>query len=128
MSEPRGIRHDFATAYSEDYVGVAPEEFVRSPTADGQGVRVAGTCPRCLGGTATEYRYGTPGTGTKGLLDRLRAVRRAPAPQEQDSALLREVHFCECGYAHGGLPADAPFVGCGASWRLSGLSEDGATG
>ncbi|MEU0004918.1 hypothetical protein ABZ079_11615 [Streptomyces sp. NPDC006314] len=122
MSEPRGMRHVFSTSYAETYVGVAPEGFVRCSAGEAQGVRVEGTCPRCLGGTVSEYRYGTPGTGTKGLLDRLRAVRQAPAPQEQDAALLREVHFCECGHPHPGLPADAPFVGCGASWRLSRLS------
>ncbi|MEU6917037.1 hypothetical protein [Streptomyces olindensis] len=128
MSESRNPDHDFGAVYVEAYVGVGTGHFVRRATADRQGVLVKGACPRCLGDTASEYRYGLPGTGTKGLLDRLRGAHPAPTGTEAipDGAevLLREVHFCECGHPHPGLPADAPFVGCGASWRVAALHAE----
>ncbi|MFF3331972.1 hypothetical protein ACFYWX_20815 [Streptomyces sp. NPDC002888] len=121
MSESPPAPHDFGTAYVETYVGVATGVFVRQTVDDGPGLRVEGTCPRCHGRTASEYRYGLPGTGTKGLLDRMRGGPPAAPQGDADDALLREVHFCECGHPHPELPADAPFVGCGASWRVAAL-------
>ncbi|MDG9718267.1 hypothetical protein [Streptomyces sp. DH24] len=120
MSESPCPSHDFNTAYTETDLGVATGVFTRRHAADGQSVLVEGVCPRCHGNTASEYRHGLPGTGTKGL-DLLRRNRR-PAPQDDDTALLREVHFCECGHPHPGLPADAPWVGCGAGWRVAALT------
>ncbi|MFF5480625.1 hypothetical protein ACFY5C_25250 [Streptomyces sp. NPDC012935] len=121
MAEPPCRSHDFSAGYAETYLGVTTAVFARRAAADRQSVLVEGVCPRCHGDTATEYRHGVPGTGTKGVLDRLRQARR-PSPQDEDAVLLAEVHFCECGHPHPDLPADAPWVGCGASWRVAALT------
>ncbi|MFF7165749.1 hypothetical protein ACFZBP_31005 [Streptomyces sp. NPDC008086] len=123
MTEASGAVHDFNATYLESYLGVAPNGFVRLTAEDGEGLRVQGTCPRCHGDTASEYRYGVPGTGTKGLFSALRRTPVAPTQDDTHSLILREVHFCECGHPHPDLPADAPFVGCGASWRVGQLSN-----
>ncbi|SEQ78593.1 hypothetical protein SAMN04487983_100841 [Streptomyces sp. yr375] len=126
MSEapPVNHNHNHSTTYLETYVGVVAGDFVRRDAESGPGLRIEGTCPRCQGGTVSEYPYGLAGTGTKGIFSRRGA---APAPVSvpvsgEETALLREVHFCECGHPHPDLPADAPFVGCGASWRVAALS------
>ncbi|MFE0535539.1 hypothetical protein ACFW20_16100 [Streptomyces nigra] len=122
MTEAPLAGHNFDAAYRETYVGVAPDAFVRLGAEDNEGLRIQGTCPRCHGDTASEYRYGVPGTGTKGLLSLLRGKPDVPSQDDAQALVLREVHFCECGHPHPDLPVDAPFVGCGASWRLGELS------
>jgi hypothetical protein len=126
MTEPQPRGHDFTVVYAEEDMGRTALSFTRRPSADGHGVLVEGTCPRCHGRTATEYRHGAPGTGTKGL--RARLTRRQPAPDDGADAdtLVREVHFCECGHPHPELPPDAPFTGCGASWRIGALPPGGS--
>ncbi|MET7611004.1 hypothetical protein ABZX97_07830 [Streptomyces seoulensis] len=109
-------------------MGTAPNVFMRHRTEDQQGVRIEGTCPRCHGNTASEYRFGTPGTGTKGLADLLRGVRPSREEEVESGALLREVHFCECGHPHPELPVNAPFIGCGASWQVLELNEGEQSG
>ncbi|MFG2462161.1 hypothetical protein ACGFWE_34535 [Streptomyces sp. NPDC048523] len=116
--EPPAPAHDFALAYAEEDMGPSAAPFVRTPSADGQGVVVEGLCPRCHGRTSTEYRYGAPGTGTKGVRAWLTGRHPAPAEDADADLLTRELHFCECGHPHTNLPQDAPFTGCGASWRI----------
>ncbi|WP_230196429.1 hypothetical protein [Streptomyces coriariae] len=121
MSEAPRIDHDHGTPYRETYMGVVGDVFVRRAAEGGPGLRIEGTCPRCRGGTVSEYPYGLAGTGTKELFPRWRRTEPAPA-QSEEAALLHEVHYCECGHPHPELPADVPFVGCGASWRVAALS------
>lgn len=123
MTEPPHTGHDFALDYAEEDMGRAAAPFTRRSSADGHGIVVEGSCPRCHGSTATEHRHGVPGTGTKGL--RAWLTSRPPAPEQSD-ALLDEVHFCECGHPHPNLPPDAPFTGCGASWRVQALVPGGS--
>ena len=125
MTEPPRPSHDFTTVYAENDLGLTALPFARRASADGHGIVVEGNCPRCHGRTATEYRHGLPGTGTKGLLTWLTGAGAAPGNDAAD--LTREVHFCECGHPHPNLPADAAFVGCGASWRLAALTSGDVT-
>lgn len=122
MTQPPAPTHDFTTAYREEELGPTTVPFTRRTAPDGHGVVVEGTCPRCRGRTATEYRYGPPGTGTKGLWTWLSGAGEQPA--DDAAVLVAEVHFCECGHPHPDLPADAP-VGCGASWRIITLLDSG---
>ncbi|MFG2131292.1 hypothetical protein ACGFNV_26205 [Streptomyces sp. NPDC048751] len=119
MTESPARGHDFAVDYAEEDMGRASAPFTQWSAPDGHGVVVEGDCPRCHGRTRTEYRHGVPGTGTKGLRSWL--TGRHPVPAEDAHALLDEVHFCECGHPHPNLPPDAPFTGCGASWRVRAL-------
>ncbi|MEU6235938.1 hypothetical protein [Kitasatospora sp. NPDC047058] len=113
---PSAPAHEHALAYAEDDLGETPAAgFSQQPSPDGRAVVVEGTCPRCHGHTVTRFPLGLPGTGTKGLFDVL--TGRGAAAADEDP-LAGEVHFCECGHAHPQLPADAVFVGCGASWRI----------
>ncbi|MEH0582019.1 MULTISPECIES: hypothetical protein [Streptomyces] len=125
MSEAPRVNHghDHGTAYLETYVGVVTGVFVRRAAEGGPGLRIEGTCPRCQGGTVSEYPYGLAGTGAKGGFSWRRGTDPTQAQaQSEEAALLREVHYCECGHPHPDLPAEAPFVGCGASWRVTALS------
>ncbi|MFG2647574.1 hypothetical protein [Streptomyces sp. NPDC048436] len=117
MTEPTSAAHDFQSEYLEQHVGEAPTPFTWRASGDGQGVVLEGSCPRCRGRTASEYRRGLPGTGTKGLRDWLRGTP-APSPAADAAALTRERHFCECRHPHPHMPPDAAFVGCGASWHV----------
>ncbi|MFF9522402.1 hypothetical protein ACF1DV_10570 [Streptomyces achromogenes] len=127
MTDAHPPGHAFTLAYEEEDMGLVAVPFTVTPSTDGHGIVVTGACPRCHGRTSTEYRHGAPGTGTKGLRSWL--TGRHPAPDvNADAALLRrELHFCECGHPHAGLPQDAPFIGCGASWRVNGLDASGAS-
>lgn len=109
--------HDFTVPYLEDDLGEVPAAFTRQPAPDGRSVLVEGRCPRCHGHTATEYRRGVPGGGTKGLFSRSRV-------KEPPDVLATEVLFCECGYLHPNQPTDPVFLGCGASWRVVTPSGD----
>lgn len=111
--------HDHDKPYAEDDLGeVAATDFTQQPAPNG-GVIVAGTCPRCHGRTRTEFQRGLPGTGSKGLFDWLSGGgRHSSAETAEEDPLATEVHFCECGHVHPLQPADAAFLGCGASWRL----------
>ncbi|MFK4070123.1 hypothetical protein [Streptomyces sp. NPDC029674] len=121
MTEPPTPPHDLQAEYAEQDAGEAVTPFVRHASRDGTGVVLEGNCPRCHGRTATEIRRGLPGTGTKGLRDWLSGRPSRPTPAADAVALTRERYFCECGHPHPQLPADAPFVGCGASWRIATL-------
>ncbi|WP_405007080.1 hypothetical protein OHV13_26055 [Kitasatospora purpeofusca] len=111
--------HDHDLPYDPKDLGeVDGASFSQSAAPDGRSVRVTGTCPRCHGGTGREYRRGNPGTGTKGLFDRLSGRSGGTARPESDP-LHDEVHFCECGHGHPQMPAEVHFVGCGASWRIA---------
>ncbi len=108
--------HEFDKTYAEEYFGIiGTTGFSQRPTADGRGVIVSGTCPRCHGRTETEIPQGIPGVGGKGFLDLL--IGRGSGTSEPEP-LVGEVHFCECGHAHPGLPPDSCFIGCGGSWRV----------
>lgn len=127
MTEAPGRAHDFDVTYAEQHLGDTTAPFTGRASADGLGVVVEGACPRCHGGTASEYRYGLPGTGTKGLWPRRSGgAEGAGAPGSVAATLSRETHFCECGHPHPQLPGTAAFVGCGASWRVRTLRLDGA--
>jgi hypothetical protein len=102
--------HDFDVQYVERDLGEVAAEFTQTTAPDGKGVVVKGKCPQCSGDTATEYSWGVPGTGSKGLF-----TKRA---KEVPDVLRTEVLFCECGYVHPNQPADPVFLGCGASWRV----------
>lgn len=102
--------HDFDVQYLERDLGEVAAEFTQTSTADGKSVVVKGKCPQCSGDTATEYSWGVPGTGTKGVF-----TKRA---KEVPDVLRTEVLFCECGYVHPNQPANPVFLGCGASWRV----------
>ncbi|MEV8018651.1 hypothetical protein AB0O76_20400 [Streptomyces sp. NPDC086554] len=119
MTERPATPHDLHSEYAEQDAGEAAGPFVWRASPDGQGVVLEGNCPRCHGRTATEIRRGLPGTGAKGIRDWLSGTPPRPAPAVDAAALTRERHFCECGHPHPQLPADAPFVGCGASWRVA---------
>ncbi|MFI5529532.1 hypothetical protein ACIA8O_13440 [Kitasatospora sp. NPDC051853] len=100
--------HDFTTPYVEQRLPDVPgADYTR--TEDDQGVRVVGPCPRCQGRTETVWGHGLAGTGTKAIFRRNRSAPVDPVP---------EVHYCECGYPHPGMAANAPFTGCGASWEI----------
>ncbi|MEU3777008.1 hypothetical protein AB0F11_28160 [Streptomyces sp. NPDC032472] len=115
MTDP--APHDVSLAYAETSLGdVAAGGFTTTPDPGGNSTTLSGTCPRCAGATVTVYRYGMPGLGTKGLRSWLGGARSRSA--ESEGPLRSEVHFCECGHAHPGLPAEAVFIGCGASWRI----------
>ncbi|MFD8718465.1 hypothetical protein ACFV2H_10660 [Streptomyces sp. NPDC059629] len=126
MSEPPVPSHVFGLAYAEEDMGRSATVFTHTASADQQGVVVEGRCPRCHGRTSTEYRHGAPGTGTKGLRSWLSGQQPEPDPVEEAGQLLQETHFCECGHPHPNLPQDAPFTGCGASWRIGVLNPGGA--
>ncbi|MFE1033881.1 hypothetical protein ACFW40_18490 [Streptomyces sp. NPDC058807] len=118
MTESRVSTHEFALPYAEQDLGRVAAPFTVNPSADGHGIVVAGACPRCHGRTSTEYRYGAPGTGTKGLRSWLAGRRPVPGLRVDAAFLELEPQFCECGHPHADLPQDAPFTGCGASWRI----------
>lgn len=112
--------HDHGLAYAEEDLGeVDPGPFTQRAEPDEAGVLVSGTCPRCHGRTKTLFRWGVPGTGGKGLLDRLRGGPSSGAAATAPDPLSDEVHFCECGHAHPQCPPDTSYRGCGASWRIS---------
>lgn len=116
-TDPTPTAHLVDLGYAESSLGeVEAAGFCVSPTPDGDGLAVRGTCPRCGGPTATTYRYGMPGLGTKGLRSWFAGARTRPA--EAADPLHSEAHFCECGHAHPGMPAEAVFIGCGADWRI----------
>ena len=100
--------HKFDVPYLEQDLGEVEVTFIQKNSADGR-VVVDGNCPRCEGYTATEYAWGVPGSGTKGIL--------GGKPRQQD-VLGSEVLYCECGYLHPNQPANPVFLGCGASWRV----------
>ncbi|HEY8983103.1 MAG TPA: hypothetical protein VIU15_26430 [Streptomyces sp.] len=106
--------HTHDTPYAETHLGDTATPFTHHPSPDGDSLTLQGTCPRCQGPTTSQYAYGLPGTGTKGIFSR----RQTPTPE---STLLQEVHYCECGHPHPQLPPDVPFIGCGASWTLTNL-------
>lgn len=114
MTQPQP--HDHNKPYSEVDLGkLDAPAFTQRSSPEGGGLIVGGLCPGCHGRTETEFRRGTPGTGSKGVLDWL--TRQGPSVTEPEP-LVGEVHFCECGHAHPQMPADALFIGCGASWRI----------
>ncbi|MEV5760384.1 hypothetical protein ACIQHU_31205 [Streptomyces tendae] len=127
MTEPGARVHEFALVYAEEDLGPVPASFTVTPSADSHGVVVEGVCPRCHGRTSTEYRYGAPGTGTKGLWSWLSGRQPVPDAQAEAALLQREPLFCECGHPHADLPQDAPFTGCGASWRIGSPATGGAS-
>ncbi len=107
------MSHDTSLPYAELDVGQVPAAgFTQRTVEDGRAIVVSGVCPRCSGPTVTRRPYGAPGTGTKGGWP----FRRLTGPAAPD-VVGSELHLCECGHPHPGLPADAVFVGCGASWR-----------
>ncbi|MFE7190889.1 hypothetical protein [Kitasatospora sp. NPDC057541] len=113
-----GTAHAHHLPYAEDDLGdVDGSSFSQTVAPDRRSAVVTGPCPRCHGRTATEFRRGNPGTGTKGLFDRL--TGRSGTAQPDPEPLHAEVHFCECGHGHPQMPADVHFVGCGASWRIA---------
>ncbi|MFF7634628.1 hypothetical protein ACFZB9_15935 [Kitasatospora sp. NPDC008050] len=116
MSRQRS--HDYSKPYLDEYLGtLTTPVLTQRASPDGGGVVVSGACPRCHGRTETEHRRGVPGTGSKGIFDRLVGQRGTP-PEPEPEPLVGEVHFCECGHPHPQLPPDPGFVGCGASWRF----------
>ncbi|MCX5197779.1 hypothetical protein OOK31_28445 [Streptomyces sp. NBC_00249] len=115
---PPPATHLVALGYAETSLGeVDGAGFGVSPTPDGDGLTVRGSCPRCGGPTTTTYRYGVPGLGTKGLRSWFAGERSRPDAAAVDP-LRSEAHFCECGHAHPGMPGNADFVGCGAGWTI----------
>ncbi|WP_157167141.1 hypothetical protein [Streptomyces typhae] len=127
MTGARTVSHDFEIVYAEQDVDAATVSFTGRASADGLGVVVTGDCPRCHGSTASEYRYGLPGTGTKGLWSKLTGTARTePDPGSVTETLRQETYFCECGHPHPQLPGNAVFVGCGASWQVRSLIVEGA--
>ncbi|KQX48135.1 hypothetical protein ASE09_14510 [Streptomyces sp. Root66D1] len=99
--------------YAEISLGELPLVFTQRVAPDGRTVSVAGVCPRCAGGTVSEYAYGMPGAGTKAPWPfRSRGSEGVP------DVVGSEVLFCECGHPHPSMPPDAVFVGCGADWRV----------
>ncbi|MFH8795251.1 hypothetical protein [Streptomyces sp. NPDC017941] len=119
MTQPPQRPHAFDTAYAEEDLGEVGDPFTVSPTPAGR-TSVRGHCPRCHGRTATEYRYGVPGSG---------AGAGTKGPLDADTALLvQERHFCECGHPHPQLPSNAVFIGCGASWYVRSLVAVGPSG
>lgn len=127
MAEHPSPSHDFALPYAEEDMGQAATPFVRTPSTDGHGIVVEGACPRCHGRTSTEYRHGTPGSGTKGLRSWITGRHPAPDGNADADLLKQEPHFCECGHPHANLPQDASFTGCGASWRVGTLDAGGSS-
>ncbi|GAA1277715.1 hypothetical protein [Saccharothrix xinjiangensis] len=103
--------HDFTLAYRRQRLGPVAEGFTRHEDRETRTTTVTGRCPRCQGPTTTEYPWGAPGTGTKSLFFRKKQ-------EEPPDLLYSEPLFCECGYAHDGMPADAVLRGCGAEWRV----------
>ncbi|GGX65368.1 hypothetical protein [Streptomyces hiroshimensis] len=114
MTDPA---HDFTVPYAERDLGEVTAAFTERTAPGGRAVIVEGRCPGCHGKTLTEFPRGVPGSGTKGVLDRLR--RRPATASAADGVLAAEVLYCECGYPHPGLPDDAVFTGCGAGWRVT---------
>ncbi|MGK5547390.1 hypothetical protein ACSNOH_22035 [Streptomyces sp. URMC 127] len=111
------MTHDFTTPYAEGPPVQTSAPFTVRTAPDGREVVVEGLCPRCQGATASPFPVGLPGAGgTKGVLSRL--LGRTAGTDAAGDVLATEVFFCECGYAHPQQPADVPFVGCGASWRV----------
>ncbi|QNP73748.1 hypothetical protein IAG44_32670 [Streptomyces roseirectus] len=104
--------HDHNIPYAETYIGPTATPFTHH--TDGRTLTLRGICPTCQGVTTSEYAYGIPGTGTKGIFSRSQ-------PDPPETQLLAEFHYCECGHAHPQLPPDAPFIGCGASWKVTNL-------
>ncbi|MGA4843068.1 hypothetical protein [Streptomyces sp. G45] len=113
------MTHLFDTAYADRDLGEVPGPFTLGPSPGGHAL-VQGTCPRCKGHTATEYRHGVPGTGT---------ATGTKGPLADTARLLAlERHYCECRHPHPDLPPDAVFVGCGASWYVRNLVTVGPGG
>ncbi|WP_409463651.1 hypothetical protein [Amycolatopsis sp. GA6-003] len=82
--------------------------FVSEPLAGGRGITVTGICPGCGGRTTTNWYYGT-GNGYKSFLRKKEAT---PEPAGGRTVC------CDCGHGHADRPADEPFLGCGAHWRV----------
>lgn len=104
------ISHDFDAPYIEHDLGEVTAAFTQHTMNDGRGVVVRGRCPACKGDTTTEYMWGVPGSGTKGIFHK--------REREVPDVLRTEALYCECGYLHPHQPADPVFRGCGASWRV----------
>ncbi|MFI1064543.1 hypothetical protein ACH4TC_21960 [Streptomyces spororaveus] len=116
---PPGRSHDHGMAYVEEDLGeVDATPFTRRTAPGGAAVIVSGTCPRCHGRTESPFPLAMPGTGTKGVLNRLRRTATADRVSAEPDPLFYETHFCECGHAHPQCPPDTSFRGCGASWRV----------
>ena len=112
-------RHDHNMPYADEDLGeIDAALFTQQLAPDGQGVIVAGRCPRCHGITRTLFPWARPGTGAKGVLSLLFGRGTTRRAEDQPGPLLSEVHLCECGHFHPQCPPDTSFVGCGASWRI----------
>lgn len=115
----RVSRHDHSAPYADEDLGeVDATLFTQLPAPDGQGVIVAGTCPRCHGPNRTLFPWARPGTGSKGALSLLFGRGTTRRAEDGPDPLVAEVHLCECGHAHPQCPPDTSYLGCGASWRI----------
>ncbi|MFI1174431.1 hypothetical protein [Streptomyces melanogenes] len=112
MTEPLTRGHRADLVYTETDLGETTAAFTQYVSPDGMSIVVEGSCPRCSGRTVSEFPYGVPTAGSKSPWLRRRSRRAEP------DLVGTEVHYCECRHPHPGLPAEAPFVGCGASWRV----------
>ncbi|MYQ46860.1 hypothetical protein GTW40_17655 [Streptomyces sp. SID4985] len=105
--------HDLDLKYAKTDCGTRGEaEFTLG--ADPHRVTVSGRCPRCEGETGTDFPRGV--AGTKGW--RFWAKEETPSPAGRSAVVGAEVLYCECGFAHEGMPETTGFEGCGAYWRI----------
>ncbi|SEM64238.1 hypothetical protein [Nonomuraea pusilla] len=85
--------------------GLQEKGFIVTEAAAGD-LEVVGTCPACLGTTASPWTYGL--AGGKGVFKR----------QEKAKPRGPRTVYCECGYMHPNRPDTAWDLGCGAYWQV----------
>ncbi|GGT38408.1 hypothetical protein ACFFV7_32360 [Nonomuraea spiralis] len=96
-----------AIDYQVDDRGLQDSGFAVTPAPAGD-LEVSGTCPACLGKTASPWVYGI--AGTKGVFKREK--------QEKPKPTGPRTVYCECGYMHPNRPETAWDLGCGAYWQV----------
>ncbi|MFJ7218874.1 hypothetical protein [Amycolatopsis sp. NPDC098790] len=107
MTEDTPIEHHRAISYQVKDYELQPE-FSTQRLVGGHGINVTGICPGCGGRTTTNWYYGT-GNGYKAF-----RRKKEPVTEPADGRTV----CCDCGHGHADRPADEPFQGCGAHWRV----------
>jgi hypothetical protein len=110
LSDSAPVDHHRSIDFRQQDFHERSDAFTIVRRSDGRHIQVIGVCPGCGGSTTTTWSFGS-GNGYKGLW------RRTPRNDEPVDS-YRTV-CCDCGHGHPNRPESAPFLGCGAYWRVS---------